>query len=56
LANFVATLGEPAWRQVLARISEVRDDHLLDAAAADQTLLCLIDLTARLRARVDTLD
>jgi predicted nucleotidyltransferase len=55
LANFVATLGEPAWSQVLARISEVREDHLLDATAADQTLLCLIDLTARLHARVEAL-
>jgi N-methylhydantoinase A/oxoprolinase/acetone carboxylase beta subunit len=55
LANFAATLGEPAWAQVLARISEVRDEHLLDAAAADQTLLCLIDLAARLRVRVDAL-
>ncbi|HEV8147905.1 MAG TPA: nucleotidyltransferase domain-containing protein [Bryobacteraceae bacterium] len=55
LANFVAALGEPAWTQVLARISETREDHLLDAATADQTLLCLIDLAARLRARVDAL-
>ncbi len=55
LANFVATLGEPGWNDVLARISEAREDHLLDATAADQTLLCLIDLAARLRSRVDAL-
>jgi len=43
-------LGEPAGNDVLARISEAREDHLLDATAADQTLLCLIDLAARLRS------
>jgi hypothetical protein len=55
LANFVASLGEPGWDEVLANISAVRERAILSPAQADATLFRLIDLAARLRARVESL-
>ena len=55
LVNLVSSLGEPGWDEVLANISAVRERAILSPDIADATLLRLIDLAARLRARVETL-
>ena len=55
LINFVASLNEPGWDEVLARISETRERELLSPDVADETLFRLIELAERLRARVDAL-
>jgi hypothetical protein len=55
LVNFVAALGEPGWDKVMEDISEARERHLLTASDADATLIRMIDLAARLRARVDSI-
>ena len=55
LANFAASLGEPGWDETLANISAARERAILSPDKADATLLWLIDLAARLRARVETL-
>jgi predicted nucleotidyltransferase len=56
LASFVAGFGESGWDEVLRNISETRDRHTLSASAADTTLVQLIQLAARLRARVELAD
>ena len=55
LLNFVASLNEPGWDEVLARISETRERELLSPDVADETLFRLIELAQRLRARVEAL-
>ena len=55
LVNFVASLNEPGWDEVLARISETRERELLSPDVADETLFRLIELAQRLRARVEAL-
>jgi predicted nucleotidyltransferase len=55
LANFVTSLGEPGWDEVLAHISETRERGFLSPDVADTTLFRLIELAQRLRARVETL-
>jgi predicted nucleotidyltransferase len=55
LVNFVASLGEPGWNEVLTNMSAVRERSILSPDQADSTLFRLIDLAGRLRARVETL-
>ena len=55
LAEFAAGLGEPGWEATLANITEARERHPLDAAAADETLLRLTALAERLRERASAL-
>jgi hypothetical protein len=55
LANFVSGFGEPGWDKMLENISETRERRLLTASDADATLIQMIELAARLRARVDSL-
>ncbi len=55
LVNFVHSLGEPGWDEVLARVSETREREFLSPDVADATLFRLIELAQRLRARVDAL-
>jgi len=56
LRIFVEALGEPGWDHVLAHISETRARAYLTPQTAEETLLRLIDLSARLRARAEKLD
>lgn len=55
LVNFVSSLGESGWEEVLAHISETRERELLSPDVADATVFRLIELAARLRARVEAL-
>ncbi len=55
LRAFVEGLGEPGWSEVLAHITESRGRELLAPAIAEQTLLRLIDLAARLRSHAANL-
>jgi hypothetical protein len=55
LANFVSGFSEPGWSTMLENISETRERRLLTATAADATLIQMIEVAARLRARVDAL-
>lgn len=56
LAQFVATLQPVDWDEMLAHISDAREQRALSADTADKTLIAMIDLTARLAAKVATLD
>ena len=55
LLLFVESLKEPGWDQILAHITETRGRAYLDPHAAEETLLRLMDLATRLRARVENL-
>ncbi len=55
LSQFALSLGEPGWDAVLTHLSETRERTSLSPDDADATLLRLIDLSARLRARADAL-
>ncbi|HET6842107.1 MAG TPA: nucleotidyltransferase domain-containing protein [Candidatus Angelobacter sp.] len=55
LIDFVASLNETGWDEVLARISEAREREFLSPDVADATLFRLIELAQRLRARVETM-
>jgi hypothetical protein len=55
LRLFVEGLNQPGWDQILAHITETRARTFLDPQAAEETLLRLIDLSTRLRARVENL-
>ncbi len=55
LSEFVASLGETGWGEVLAHISEAREREFLSPDVADATLFRLIELAQRLRARVETM-
>jgi hypothetical protein len=56
LVQFVSGFGEPHWEEMLAHISDARERKPLSAATADQTLFRLIELAARLRARVEAVE
>ena len=55
LLNFVAELNGPSWDETMARMSETREREFLSPESADATIIRLIDLATRLRARVDAL-
>lgn len=55
LINFVTSLNEPGWDQVLAHISETRERGPLSPEVADATLFRLVELAQRLRVRVEAL-
>jgi hypothetical protein len=56
LINFVAGFTDGGWEEILAHISDARENRSLAVAAADQTLLRMIELAARLRARTAALE
>ena len=56
LLNFVAQLNEPGWDETMARLSEAREREFPSPESADATIIRLIELATRLRARVDALD
>ncbi len=56
LVQFVATLPASGWDEILAHVSDARERRELPAALADKTVIGLIELTARLAARVACLD
>ena len=51
LADFVRGLGEPGWDVVLSRLSAARETRTLPPEAAAETVMRLIELTRRMRAR-----
>lgn len=53
--RFTSSLGEPGWDQVLADLSQVRETRLLPPGAAGEIVMRLIDLTGRMRGRVQAL-
>ncbi len=55
LSRFALSLGEPGWETVLTHLSETRERASLSADDADATLLRLIVLSGRLRARAEAL-
>jgi hypothetical protein len=55
LRAFVEAQIEPGWTEVLAHITESRGREHLAPATAEETLVRLIDLATRLRAKADTL-
>jgi hypothetical protein len=56
LVQFVSGFGELHWEEILAHISEARERKPLSAAIANETLFRLIELAARLRARVEAVE
>jgi predicted nucleotidyltransferase len=55
LQRVVGSFGEPGWDEVLAHISAARQREPLSAEVTGATLLRMIDLADRLRARVNAL-
>jgi hypothetical protein len=55
LAEFVDSLDQTDWGNVLSRISETRERALLSADVADATMFRLMELTTLLRMRVEAL-
>jgi len=55
LEDFVRTLTEAEWPAVLRRITEARENAILPAGVAGDTLCRLIDLAEALRAAFDAL-
>jgi hypothetical protein len=52
LIQFAATLPASGWDQILAHVSDARERRELSADLADQTVIGLIELTARMADRV----
>jgi hypothetical protein len=52
LINVVTGFQDPGWEQVLAHISDAREERELLAEVADQTLFRMMELAARMAARV----
>ena len=55
LAEFVRGLDEPGWDAVLSRLSAARESRTLPPDVAADTVMRLIELARRLRARAVTL-
>ena len=51
LEQVAGSLPEPAWRDVLSRLSEAREKRFLPPGVSGPTLLQLIELTQRMRSR-----
>ncbi len=56
LINFAAGLEGPGWDEVMNHISEARHRRMLTAGAGDVTLIRMIELAARLRARAASIE
>ncbi len=54
--NIAASFPEGGWEAALAHISDAREERELPVALADQTLFRMMELAARLRARVDAVE
>jgi hypothetical protein len=48
-------LGEPQWETTLARVSQAREQRALPPGTAGETLLALVGLAQRMRARLRAL-
>jgi len=55
LERMVASLSEPGWEKALSHLSEARERRVLPRGVAGPTLLRLIELTRRMRARAEML-
>jgi predicted nucleotidyltransferase len=55
LREVAAALGEPGWETTLARVSEAREAGALPPGTAGDTLVAVIALAVRMRARVRAL-
>lgn len=56
LIEFVRGFEDSGWDRILAHVSETRERQLLSVADADQTLIRLIELAGRLRARAAAIE
>lgn len=56
LRRIVASFQENGWEEVLAHISQAREDRPLAPSVADRTLVKLMELGSRLRSRVIALE
>lgn len=55
LHQLASTLGEPGWETTLARVSQARETRALPPGTAGETLLALVELARRMRARLRAL-
>ena len=55
LIEVVTSFQEPGWEEVLAHVSDAREERELPAVIADQTLFRMMELASRLMTRVDRL-
>lgn len=51
LIKVVMSFREPGWEQILAHISDAREERELSAAIADQTMFRMMELASRLMVR-----
>jgi hypothetical protein len=56
LMNVVSSFPEGGWDEILAHVSDAREKRELPAELADRTLFRMMELAARLRARVVILE